>query len=198
MKKNRDKYFNFEALRKGERAGIDYEIVALRRPDAKAIVIAPHGGAIEAHTSEIARKIAGDCFSYYAFEGKKPSNNRDLHITSHRFDEPCGVSLIQAHRWVVAIHGCKGDEPRALLGGRDKNLVAYIAAGLLARRVSCATEGHDFPGMALTNICNRSSSGAGVQIELTMSFRNGAGVKDLVAVVGKALADRITGHNSAL
>jgi phage replication-related protein YjqB (UPF0714/DUF867 family) len=182
-----DKYPNFEALRQSEKVGSDFEITAVQRLGAKAIVIAPHGGGIEPLTSEIAREIAGESLSYYSFQGKKAKNNRDLHITSHRFDEPRGVELVQAHNWVVAIHGCKGDQPRVLLGGRDKALLNEIAQELANRGVPCETQGHDFPGMEPMNICNRGSAGLGVQVELTMPFRKGEKVKDLITAIKRVL-----------
>jgi phage replication-related protein YjqB (UPF0714/DUF867 family) len=44
-------------------------------------VIAPDGGSIEPGTSEIALKIAGLDFSFYAFEGRRKQHNNCLHIT---------------------------------------------------------------------------------------------------------------------
>ena len=168
-----DKYRNFDELRNAERADIDFQIIRLRRPGAKAIIIAPHGGVIEPRTAEIARQIAGDAFSYYAFKAAKPG----LHITSHHFDEPCCLALVRDHRWVVAIHGCKGEEPLVLLGGLDRKLITNIAVKLEERGIPHKTEGHDFPGREPSNICNRGLSGAGVQLELTMPFRKGNGYR---------------------
>src|SRR5690348_10954404 len=63
-----DKYRTFEALCNAEKVGIDFDIVQVRRRGAQVVIIAPHGGGIEPRTSEIAREIAGESFSYYAFE----------------------------------------------------------------------------------------------------------------------------------
>ena len=74
-------YPNFAALNHAERQGVDFEIVCHPRPSPVA-VIAPHGGAIEPSTSEIAAAIAGREFNLYCFEGRKPKGNTALHITS--------------------------------------------------------------------------------------------------------------------
>src|SRR5262245_49530672 len=82
-----DRYASFAELSAAEPAG-SFTISHEERLHSRVIVIAPHGGGIEVLTSEIAREIAGQDFSYYSFAGRKRRNNRDLHITSHRFDEP--------------------------------------------------------------------------------------------------------------
>ena len=186
---NMDKYGSFAALRAAElpsHFGVDFE----DRAESGAIVIAPHGGKIEARTSEIARRIAADRFSYYSFEGRKNNSNRDLHITSHHFDEPTGLALVLQHRWVVAIHGCTGDKSRVLLGGRDIDLRSEIASGLAARGIVSEDHGHSYAGTDPNNICNRGMSGGGVQIELTMHFRTSNAVSSLVAATYEALSKR--------
>ena len=56
--------------------------------DSAYAIIAPHGGGIEPGTTELAEAIARNDFSFYTFEGKKRTSNRDLHLTATRFDEP--------------------------------------------------------------------------------------------------------------
>src|SRR5262245_27911874 len=104
-----DKYRNFAALAAAERSGIDYDILA-RRAQTAFVIVAPHGGGIEAGTSELADAVAGATHSFYAFEGLKPSGNQDLHITSTRFDEPMCLSLIAASDVVVTLHGEHSEE----------------------------------------------------------------------------------------
>ena len=157
------------------------------RPESHVIVIAPHGGKIEVLTSELARRIAGSDFSYYSFTGAKLDHNQDLHITSHRFDEPTAVALVAQHQWVVAIHGCRGNTPRVLLGGLDLDLVRDVSARLTFRDIDAQTAGHCFQGKAPGNICNRGATGRGLQIELTMPFRDGERIDDLINVVREAL-----------
>jgi phage replication-related protein YjqB (UPF0714/DUF867 family) len=181
-----DKYTSFADLR-GSEPKASFAIDVEARPESHVIVIAPHGGSIEVLTSEIARRIAGSDFSYYSFTGAKPDHNRDLHITSHRFDEPTAVGLVAKHQWVVAIHGCHGDMPRVLLGGLDLDLVRDVSARLTSLVIDVQTVGHFFPGKEPGNICNRGATGRGLQIELTMPFREGERVDDLINVVREAL-----------
>ena len=98
-----DKYASFQDLERGERRGV-YRVRSRPRR-ATIAVIAPHGGRIEPGTSEIARKIAGVDFSFYAFEGRKKQHNNRLHITSTRFDEPICLALVAGAECIIAIHG---------------------------------------------------------------------------------------------
>ena len=184
-----DKYPCFSELTAGEPSG-SFAVCCRERPDSRVIVIAPHGGAIEVHTSEIARRIAGRDFSYYAFEGRKARDNRDLHITSHRFDEPTGTALVARHRWVCAVHGCAGAHRDVLIGGLDAELKTDIAARLGLCGINTVMEGHRYLGTNPDNICNRGARGCGVQLELTMAFRVSEAVEDLVAAVREVLLGR--------
>lgn len=75
----------------------DYRIVRLLRPESGVAILAPHGGSIEAHTSDIARDIAGRDFNLYLFEGLlKAGNFAALHLSSHLFDEPDCLDLLRA------------------------------------------------------------------------------------------------------
>lgn len=168
---HRDRYASFAELAGSERAGLDYRIAVARRPSAIAI-IAPHGGAIETRTSDIAGAIAGDDLNLYVFEGIKPSGNYTaLHITSHRFDEPSCLALIQECPIVLAIHGYDGDDERVLLGGLDAVLKLRLAESLRQAGLRGDTGGHLFPGTDRSNICNRGRSGRGVQLEISSALR---------------------------
>jgi phage replication-related protein YjqB (UPF0714/DUF867 family) len=85
----------------------DYRIVRLLRPESQVAILAPHGGSIEAHTSDIARDIAGRDFNLYLFEGLlKAGNFAALHLSSHLFDEPDCLDLLRACQSVISVHGC--------------------------------------------------------------------------------------------
>ena len=99
----KDWYTSFAALRAAEPPG-EYRIRAFPRGSAKA-VLAPHGGAIEPGTSEIAAAVAGEDLSLYCFEGLKGRVHSRLHITSHLFDEPECLALVAASDRVLAMHG---------------------------------------------------------------------------------------------
>lgn len=168
---SRDKYHTFEMLRRNEPANA-FHIHCLRRP-SDVVIIAPHGGKIEPWTSEIAAAISGDDHNLYCFEGRKRNGNRDLHITSHRFDEPQALELLARCSRVVAVHGCAGDEEVSYLGGLDHAL--RDAIGEMLKESGFAIGRHENPdlqGVHPRNICNRGSRGVGMQLELSHGLRS--------------------------
>jgi len=167
-----DVYRNFAELSKTEREDIDFYISAVKREGSNTIIVAPHGGAIEPGTSEVAKEVANNDLSLAIFEGIKPKNNNRLHITSTNFDEPRCVKLVQDSDNVVAIHGEGSPELSVFLGGRDNDLGAQLKAVL--ERHGYAVKTHRNPelqGLASTNICNRGRHSAGVQLELSSGLR---------------------------
>lgn len=180
-----------------ERKGIDYTITVQPVPGALIAIIAPHAGSIEPKTCHIAQAIAGSEFSLYCFRGCKPSGNHQLHITSHAFDEPQCLKLVSNHTWVVSIHGCNEEGDRVFLGGREKALIADLAAQLKQVGIAAETSGHDYPGTDLRNICNRGKAKAGVQFELSLSFRTSMHIPAFVAAVRSVLSARQNAANPA-
>jgi phage replication-related protein YjqB (UPF0714/DUF867 family) len=79
----------------------DYQIVQVSRPGSLTAVLAPHVGRIEAHTSDVARGIAGEELGLYVFEGLlRAGNFALLHLASERFDEPdCLAMLATCDAW---------------------------------------------------------------------------------------------------
>jgi phage replication-related protein YjqB (UPF0714/DUF867 family) len=168
-----DKYRNFAALARNERSGIDYGVLVRRARPAFALV-APHGGGIEPGTSEIADAIAGERFSFYTFEGLKSSGNADLHITSTRFDEPMCLTVLRHSRVVVTLHGEHSEEDGdgVFVGGLDDALGARIGAALTRRGFDVRKHPDpDLQGREPTNLCNRGTARAGVQLELSRAVR---------------------------
>jgi phage replication-related protein YjqB (UPF0714/DUF867 family) len=168
-----DKYRNFAALARNERSGIDYDVLVRRARPAFAI-IAPHGGGIEAGTSEIADAIAGERFSFYTFEGLKASGNADLHITSTRFDEPMCLTVLGHSRVVLTLHGEHSDEDGegVFVGGLDTGLGARIGTALTRQGFDVHEhQDPDLQGREPKNLCNRGTSRAGVQLELSRAVR---------------------------
>ena len=105
-------------------------------------------------------------------EGLRESGNYPaLHLTSHRFDEPRCLGLLSGCDQVIAIHGCRGAAPQALLGGLDRTLTSQIGAAIAASGIEARLSGHQYPAVHPENICNRGRRGAGVQIELTTALR---------------------------
>jgi len=58
-----------------------------------------------------------------------------------------------------------------LLGGLDERLKRELALAFVAKGLSVLTDGHVFPGREPLNVCNRTKSGKGVQIELSARWR---------------------------
>jgi len=188
-----DKYKSYNELSQNEVEGKDFEIVCPPIAGNSVAILAPHGGKIEFFTAELAKYIAGNEHNYYAFKGLKKNGNRDLHITSHRFDEPRALKLIADCEKVITIHGLSGNEESLQVGGRDDELrkriyTALINAGFNSEVV---TQGK-YSGMCRENICNRGVTKTGVQLEIKAGLRkilkkDDTKCKNFVAAIRSAL-----------
>lgn len=166
-----DTYESYGELARHETEGADYVILA-REGSSSIAVIAPHGGGIEPGTADIADAVAADQHTLVAFKGIKKTGNAALHVGSDRFDVPVAVRTAEEAHRVVTIHGCRGEEERVYVGGRNDDL---------KRRIIDALKGAGFraeeslkPGLegrSRRNICNRCLSGQGVQIEISRGLR---------------------------
>jgi phage replication-related protein YjqB (UPF0714/DUF867 family) len=163
-------YKNFAELRMSESEGFSYRVTTINQGSAFAIV-APHGGGIEPGTSEIARGIAGTVFSYYTFDGLMQDSNELLHITSTLFDEPKCLRLVNDSDFVVAIHGCGGDQMTIYVGGLYEALKIRLINSIVTAGFEARLAGTDYAGNQLQNICNRGRSGKGVQLEISRGLR---------------------------
>lgn len=166
-----DKYRNFAQLVATERAGIDFSIRTLKRPSSVAIV-APHGGLIERGTSEIAWALAGDTCSAYSFDGMKARRNGDLHITSTHFDEPQCMALLAESATVLTVHGERSPGEVVFVGGRDAARCELLCRTLADQGFTVRR--HEDPalqGTHASNICNKGSTGRGIQLELSRGLR---------------------------
>lgn len=181
------RYGSFAELARHEIAGRDYRVDVLERANAAVLVVAPHGGMIEAGTSQIAASIAGEDLHLFNFAGLKPyGENRALHITSHRFDHPRCLALAARSEVVVSVHGCLG-ESCIHIGGLDEVLTARLAAALSAADFDVVWPSERYPGRHPSNICNRGSSGKGAQLEVTYDLRAGGRHVAIARAVRKAL-----------
>jgi phage replication-related protein YjqB (UPF0714/DUF867 family) len=166
-----DTYSNFTALALAERKTGAFSITARDR-GSSVVIAAPHGGAIEPGTSEIARAIAADDLSYYLFEGRKRAGNAALHITSSNFDEPECLKLLLSGVTVLTVHGEASKHEVVYLGGRDKTALERIRHSLADQSLTvCEHENPELQGTHPSNICNSARSGAGVQLELSLGLR---------------------------
>jgi phage replication-related protein YjqB (UPF0714/DUF867 family) len=168
-----DRYSNFKALKAEQTEGRDFRVQVAVREEAAVAVIAPHGGAIEPGTSELAFAIAGEQLSFAIFEGAKVAQNRDLHITSTNFDEPRCAEVVALSRTAVAIHGENSPEETVFAGGADALLRSQLSEALAEAGFTVREhENPNLQGTSRANICNRGTSGAGVQLELSRGLRS--------------------------
>ncbi|KAF0092478.1 MAG: hypothetical protein FD141_662 [Fusobacteria bacterium] len=165
-----DLYSNFQELSAAKVEGTDYKISS-RENSSNLAIIAIHGGGIEPGTTELADNIAGLSYSYYSFQGIMSSNNSSLHITSTIFDEPIAISLVQSKSRTLSIHGFSGSSKLTYVGGLDKTMVANITISLQNAGFAVATAPSNLGGTSTSNIVNKNSRNAGVQIELSTAQR---------------------------
>ena len=163
-------YANFAALSAAEKEHKDFRVRIAGR-NSSTVIIAPHGGGIEPRTSEIAAAIAGPDLLVADFAGIKSKDNKILHTTGTRFDEPRCIELVEAADQVIAIHGEGSEQTVVYLWGRDLKLgrvrEALEKAGFTVKR----HPDPDLQGLGERNICNRNRKGAGVQLELSRGLR---------------------------
>lgn len=134
--------------------------------------MAPHGGGIEPGTLDIADALAGNEYSFYAFKGMKKKGNEILHLTSNRFDEPIGLQISKNALIVVSIHGNRDKGEMVFIGGRNRALKEKIVHALTTAGFPASIS--DEPGLRgikPENICNRCTSGEGVQLEISRGLR---------------------------
>ena len=183
-----DSYQCFAELTQHESEGTDYAVRVSWRPDSPLLVVAPHGGGIEAGTSELAASIASDEHNLFTFDGLKRSGNRRLHIGSKRFDHPECLELLTRCTVVLGVHGCLG-ERQIYVGGLETQLMVRLieeltSAGLPA---TSSVPAH-LAGRDPLNICNRGTRGRGAQLEITMDLRLRPVRARLAGAVRRALA----------
>ena len=168
-----DIYSSFSQLNLTEVEGVDFRIHR-RMGESNIAIVAPHGGKIERGTMSIADHIAGQNHHFYCFEGMKPTvaENKVLHITSNRFDEPVALSLVRRSGRVITIHGAKGNEVAVYAGGLDMELRCNVLQSIRRHNiVACDDPSPTRQGRGKTNICNRGKSGKGLQLEFTYGLR---------------------------
>jgi len=158
---------------------------------AETAIVAPHGGGIEVGTSELCLAIAGyhpatlamtpPVYDYWMFEGLRPSNNDELHVTSTRCDDIVARSLCAGSLRALGIHGCTpgqaGLPPESqavLVGGRDDTFKRYLRESLAAAGFQAidATDHESLNGDEPANIANRTLLGMGAQLEITTPLRS--------------------------
>jgi phage replication-related protein YjqB (UPF0714/DUF867 family) len=165
-----DTYHNFLELQRACTEGIDYRLRMAER-GSQILIFSPHAGGIEIGASELVEAIAGEEFSYYLFEGLRADGNDLLHITSTRFDEPGCLRMLSRCQTALALHGCRGREEVIYVGGRDIDLGNRLMAALIAGDFKTQRGDGHLAGRYAKNICNRTRSGMGCQLELSTGLR---------------------------
>jgi phage replication-related protein YjqB (UPF0714/DUF867 family) len=178
-----------------ENASYHVSLVA-SAPDMTMAVLAPHGGKIEANTDVIALALAGELglphFAFIAhatascldkYGGPNRSNHRALHITSTHFNDVRAESLMRSVNRGIALHGqdrankiCVGGITPALRTAfksyYDTNARQYSPSGTTAVIATGDADCAGITGTAADNISNRSRAGAGLQLEMSLTFRS--------------------------
>lgn len=172
-----DTYQNFEDLSANEVRGEDYDIRTKHRKK-DLIVLTIHGGGIEGGASELTLETATqleEAFnsSYYIFDAIKSSGNTALHITSTHFDEPEALEMVAESEYCVSYHGYSDSVKNTKIGGADTELMQLALeklteAGFNAEILSA---GGAISGSEADNICNRTSRGKGIQLEISTAQR---------------------------
>ncbi|AXB44568.1 poly-gamma-glutamate hydrolase family protein [Amycolatopsis albispora] len=145
-----------------------------RHSGGTPVVLAPHGGRIEPGTSELCLAVArvSTC-DYWLFEGLR--DERRLHVTSSRCDDPVALALCAGTDRALSLHGCI-TLPRegVLIGGLDTEFGGIVHEELGARGIETldAAEHPALAGRSPRNIVNRTRSGMGVQLELPLALRD--------------------------
>lgn len=163
-------YSSFFELARDKEEDVDYSR-SWSAKDSQFIIIAPHGSGIEPGTAKLAQAIAGDDYSYYVLEGIQPSGNDELHIDSHRFDDPDCLQLLDRTPLAIAIHGCVGTSRKVFVGGRNGPFRTFLISSLNSGGFHAEIDRTNHAGLHPSNICNKCASGAGVQFEITEALR---------------------------
>jgi phage replication-related protein YjqB (UPF0714/DUF867 family) len=170
LRPRRERYRSFAELQKREREGVDF-IRRIVPRGSRVAIVAPHGGAIEAGTTEIALGVAGSELSLYTLDGTKPRGNDILHVRSGLFDDPECLEIVRRAETVVSIHGAAGKTPMVHVGGLDEPLKRAIIDALCGEGIRADLDETDHSGLGQSNICNRGASGRGVQLEISHALR---------------------------
>jgi phage replication-related protein YjqB (UPF0714/DUF867 family) len=157
--------------------------------ETQKIVMAVHGGGIEAGTSEIALATAGfhpatltpsvdglGTHDFWLFEGLLPQGNGRLHVTASNYDDPIARELVRNARRCISLHGCSDRQAngRIQLGGLDHELRDIVLEELTAAYIAAEISTNPMlDGSRPDNIANKTRIGGCAQLEMATSFRSG-------------------------
>jgi len=156
--------------------------------ETQKIVMAVHGGGIEAGTSEIALATAGfhpatltpsvdglGTHDFWLFEGLLPQGNGRLHVTASNYDDPIATELVRNARRCISLHGCTDRQAngKIQLGGLDHELRDLVLEELTAAYIAAEISTNPMlDGSLPDNIANKTRIGGCAQLEMATSFRS--------------------------
>jgi phage replication-related protein YjqB (UPF0714/DUF867 family) len=156
--------------------------------ETQKIVMAIHGGDIEAGTSEIALATAGfhpatlmpsvdglGLHDFWLFEGLLPRENGRLHVTASHYNDPIATELVQNARRCISLHGCTDRQAngKIQLGGLDCELRDIVLEELKAADIEAEIATNPkLDGSLPDNIANKTRIGGCAQLEMATSFRS--------------------------
>jgi phage replication-related protein YjqB (UPF0714/DUF867 family) len=166
-----DQCKDFLELQNNYRDNVDYRIRTIIH-SGSIMVLAVHAGGIEPGTSELVQAIARNDFSLYLFEGLG-KNNQALHITSTDFDEPRYLEMIKKHHTSLSLHGFNETDadPLIYMGGNDLPLIQHLLIALIKNGYQAQVNTGKYAATDPKNVCNRTISGKGVQMEISAKLR---------------------------
>ncbi|MEQ6028430.1 poly-gamma-glutamate hydrolase family protein [Staphylococcus saccharolyticus] len=166
-----DKYQSMTQLEKETTEGVDWR-KNTKDTGNQVLIVAPHGGSIEQGTTELTKALANKSnYDYYSFEGIRPKNNSELHVTSTYYDDPTLNQMIKNRTASVSIHGASGSEEIVYLGGPRSDLRNEIEKQLVGRGFTVKVPPEYLGGQNNNNFINREDNNTGVQLELTTALR---------------------------
>ncbi len=137
-----------------------------------ATIASPHGGFIEAGTSQIARAVAGPDFNLFDFQGLITVEPQELHVTSTRFREPILMDMLSRSEVAVSIHGMgEEDDMTIWLGGLNLEMKARMLKSLTEAGFLVNPDSPRHRGESVRNFVNMVKR-RGVQIELPNNLLN--------------------------
>jgi phage replication-related protein YjqB (UPF0714/DUF867 family) len=155
--------------------------------ETQKLVMAIHGGGIEAGTSEIALATAGydpatlmpsvdglGSHDFWLFEGLLPQGNGRLHVTASNYDDPIATELVRNANRCISLHGCTDNQAngRIQLGGLDFELRDVVLEELNAAHLEAEIATNPMlDGSLPDNIANKTRTGGCAQLEMGTSFR---------------------------
>lgn len=168
-----DLYSSYTDLAAHTTEGVDYERRQVPVTGATWSSIAIHGGGIEPGSGEVARAVGAGLMAHYEFAGIRTSNNSDLHVTSTNFDEPICTGIVTSSLRCLSCHGYTGTANRAetSIGGLDTATMTRVSAALTAAGFRVVTAAQEINGNDPTNIANKTTISAGVQLEMSNALR---------------------------